>query len=65
MYLRPFEICLEIYELNPDHFLTAPGIAWEAAAVKKGKVNLDLLTDVHMLLMVEKGISRVVCHSIH
>ena len=33
-------------------FLTAPGLAWQAA-LKKTKVKLDLLTDINMLLMVE------------
>ena len=29
------------------------------------KVRLDLLTDVAMLLMVEKGIRAGICHSIY
>ena len=32
---------------------------------KKIKVKLDLLTDIDMLLMVEKGIKRGICHSIY
>ena len=24
-------MCLEIYELNPAHFLSEPGLAWQAA----------------------------------
>ena len=44
-------ICLEIYELDPACFVTAPGLAWKAA-LKKTKVKLDLLTDNDMLLMV-------------
>ena len=43
---------LEIYELDPDHFLTAPVLAWEAA-LKKTKAKLDLLTDMDMLFMVQ------------
>ena len=30
--------CLEVYELDPAHFISAPGLAWEAA-LKKTKVN--------------------------
>ena len=30
---------------------------------KKAKVNLDLLTDIDMLLMVKKGIRKEICHS--
>ena len=49
MYLRTFEICLEIYEVGPAHFLSAPGLAWKAAS-KKSTVKLDLLTDIDLLL---------------
>ena len=47
--------CIEIYELDPAHFLSAPGLAWQACLKKTG-VELELLTDIDMLLMVEKGI---------
>ena len=57
-------MCFKIYELNPTCFLTAPGLAWQAA-LKKAKVKLDLLTDIDMLLMVEKGIRGGICHSIY
>ena len=60
MYLKT----LEIYELDPIKFLSAPGLAWQAA-LKKTKVKLDLLNDIDMLLMVEKGIRRGICHSIY
>ena len=53
MHLRNLEMCLEIYELDPAKFLSAPGLAWQAA-LKKTKVELALLTDIDMLLMVEK-----------
>ena len=36
--------CLEIYELDPAHFLSAPGLAWQAC-LKKSQVELELLTD--------------------
>ena len=42
----------------------SPGLAWQAA-FKKTKVKLDLLTDINMLLMVEKGIRGGICHSIY
>ena len=56
--------CIEIYEFDPAHFLSAPGLAWQAC-LKKTKVKLELLTDVHMLLMVEKGIRGGICHARH
>ena len=57
-------MCLEIYELDLAHFLTAPGLAWQGE-LKKTKVKLDLSTFSDMLLMEEKGISRGICHAIH
>ena len=47
--------CIEIYELDPAHFLSAPGLAWQAC-FKKTEIKLELLTNIDMLLMVEKGI---------
>ena len=49
------EKCIEIYKLDPAHFLSAPGLAWQAFPKKTG-VKLELLTDNDMLLMVEEGI---------
>ena len=56
--------CLEVYELDPAHFLSLPGLAWQAC-LKKIDVELELLTDYDMLLMVEEGIRGGICHSIH
>ena len=55
---------LEIYELGPAKFLSAPGLAWQAA-LKRTRVKLDLLTDIDVLLMVEKRIGGGICHSIY
>ena len=49
------DICIKNYNLDPGHYYTAPGLAWDAA-LKVTKVELELLTDIDMLLMVEKGI---------
>ena len=57
-------MCLNICEHDPAKFLSAPGLAWQVA-LKKAKVKLDLLTDIDMLLMVEKGIRGGICHSIY
>ena len=56
--------CIKIYELDPAHFLSAPGLAWQAC-LKKTKVELELLTDINMLLMVEKGIRGRICQATH
>ena len=55
--------CLRVYELDPAHFLSLPGLAWQAC-LKKTNVKLELLTDYNMLLMVEEGIRGRICHSI-
>ena len=57
-------MCIKVYELDPDHFLSAPGLAWQAC-LKKIEVKLELPTDVDMLLMVEKGIRGGICHTIY
>ena len=56
--------CLEIYGLDPSHFLSAPGLAWQAC-LKKIEVNLELLTDYHILLMIEDGIRGGMGQSTH
>ena len=56
--------CIEIYGLDPAHFLSAPELAWQAC-LKKTKVKLELLTDIDMLLMVEKGTRGGICQAIH
>ena len=48
---------LKIYDPDSARFVTAPGLALQAA-LKKTKVKLDLLFDVDMLLMVGKGVSE-------
>ena len=46
---------MENYGLDPAHFYTAPGLAWQAC-LKKTEMKLDLITDLDMLLMFERGI---------
>ena len=54
----------KMYHLDPVKFFSAPGLAWQAA-LKKTEVKLELLTDIDMLLMVEKRIRGGICHAIH
>ena len=56
--------CLKVYELDPAHFLSLPGLAWQAR-LKKTNIKLELLTDYDMLLMVEEAIRGGICHAIH
>ena len=56
--------CLEIYELDPIYFVSAPGLAWQAC-LKKTEVKLESITDYDMLLMIEKGIRGGICQATH
>ena len=42
------KMCLKIYELDPVKFLSASGLAWQAA-LKEADVKLELLNDNDML----------------
>ena len=48
-------VCMENYKLDPAHYFTAPGLAWDAC-LKITDLELELLSDIDMLLMIEKGI---------
>ena len=56
--------CIEIYDLDPANILTAAGLVWQPC-LKDSKVELELLTDINMLLMVEKGIRGRICQATH
>ena len=45
--------CIEIFELDPAHFLSTPGLAWQVCLTKT-ELKLEFLTNNDMLLMVEK-----------
>ena len=52
--------CLEIYELDPIYFVSAPRLAWQAC-LKNTEVKLELIRDYDMMLMIEKGIRGGIC----
>ena len=51
------KLCEKHYGLDPAHFFTVPGMAWDAM-LKMTEIELELLKDgqIEMLLMIEKGI---------
>ena len=57
-------MCLNIYELDPVYFVSAPGLAWQAC-LKKTEVKLELITDYDMILMIKKGIRGGICQTTH
>ena len=56
--------CIKIYELDPAHFVSEPGLAWQTY-LKKTEVNLELLTNINVLLMAEEGIRGGMCQAIY
>ena len=54
--------CLEIYGLDPSYFYSAPRLAWQACLKKTG-VELELLTDIYMLLMHENSVRDGMCQA--
>ena len=49
------KVCLDAYKLDPCHYYTAPGLAWDAC-LKMTEIKLELLTDVEKHLFLEKGL---------
>ena len=52
------DICIKNYKLDPGHYYTAPGLAWDAA-LKVTEVKLELLSDIDMLLMWKRELEEV------
>ena len=48
------KVCQEKYGLDPAHYYSAPGLSWDALLKKTG-VELELLTNMDMHLMIERG----------
>ena len=57
-------MCMEVYKLDPVYFLSAPGLAWQACLKKTGE-KLELISDIDVLLMIEKGTRGGICHSVY
>ena len=53
--------CLKHYNLDPAHYYTSPGLAWDAC-LKETKQELQLLHDYDMLMMFERGIRGGISH---
>lgn len=47
--------CYENFSLDPAHYYTAPGLTFDAM-LKYTKVEIELMTDIDMLLFIERGI---------
>jgi hypothetical protein len=47
--------CMKHYSLDPSHYISAPGMSWDAFLRFTG-VQIDLLSDLPMLQMIEDGL---------
>ena len=56
--------CLTYCGLDPLHYVTSPGLAWDAM-LKMTKINLDLITDIDMQLFIEKGMRGGISYIAH
>ena len=62
---EPFkDTCLNYYRPDVAHFYTLPELAWQGCLKKMG-VELELLTDLDMLLMFERGIRGGITQAVH
>ena len=46
--------CLESYELDPAHYMSAPSLSWDAFLKKSGE-EIELVSDMDMFQFFEKG----------
>lgn len=50
--------CIQIYKLDPAHYYTAPALSWDSM-LKFTRVRIELITDIDMLLFIERGTMTV------
>ena len=56
--------CLTYYKLDPLHYISSPGLAWDAMLKMTG-INLELITDIDMQLFIEKGLRGGISYIAH
>ena len=55
MFLRNLLTCLKHYGLDPCHYLSSPGLSWDAMLKKTG-IKLEKISDTDKYLFIEKGL---------
>jgi hypothetical protein len=56
--------CLKNYGLDPAHYLSAPGLSWDAF-LKRSGASMELISDMDMFQLFEKGMrggTRYIAH---
>ena len=55
MFKKFIKHCLDYYGLDCCHYFSSPGLSCDAM-LKMTRIELDLISDIHMHLFIEKGI---------
>ena len=53
---------MKYYNLDPYHYLSAPGLSWDAM-LKMTKVELEKISEADMHLFIERGMRGDICYS--
>ena len=56
--------CLNHYGLDPAHYMSSPGLSWDAMLKKTG-IWLELITDIDMQFFIEKGMRGGISYIAH
>ena len=56
--------CKQYYKLDPCHYFTSPGLAWDAM-LKMTSIELELISDVDMFQFIEKGLRGGISNITH
>ena len=56
--------CIANYKLDTIHYITSPGLAWDAMLKMTG-INLELITDIDMQLFIERGMRGGISNITH
>ena len=62
---RFYNECIKIHEVDPARFLPTPGLTTWQVCLKEIDVSSEILTEIEMLLIVEKRIRRGTCNAVH
>ena len=58
------ETCLLYHGLASAHYVSSPGLAWDAMLKMTG-INLELITDIDQQLFIEKGMRGGISYVAH
>ena len=56
--------CKQYYKLDPFHYFTSPGLAWDSM-LRMTKAKLTLMADIDMFQFIEKGLRGGVSYIAH